>query len=155
MMVPVMGTRALFGQYRGCIALLSQKYCGVACARNTGLRQDTGEFTLFVHSDDYLGQDSVERLLQKQQKSHADKVPAEFSRHPEADVILFHFYSSSQERKEDCIPSWKRAAGIMRSATEPIALRFELHAPERRTLLFPFCLASAPNMGLGKMSFLA
>ena len=67
-------TRILLEQYGGQIVLLFQQHRGVASARNAGLLRATGDFILFVDGDDYLEQNCVEQVLQKQQKSGADIV---------------------------------------------------------------------------------
>lgn len=47
---------------------------GVSAARNTALRNSTGEFTIFVDSDDFMPHDAVEKLVKKQLDTGADIV---------------------------------------------------------------------------------
>lgn len=56
------------------IQVIHQKNTGVSGARNTGLQHVTGEYVLFVDSDDELYPDAVESLLQYAEKHNADIV---------------------------------------------------------------------------------
>ena len=47
---------------------------GLAAARNTGIDATSGEYILFVDSDDYLDNNTVELLIDKSEKEHADVV---------------------------------------------------------------------------------
>ena len=39
---------------------------------------------------------------------YAEKILTEFSKHPEADVLLFNFHCKNKTREEYIIPKWKR-----------------------------------------------
>lgn len=51
-----------------------EKNRGLAAARNTAVSNSEGDFILHVDSDDYLGIDAVEKLVNKQQETDADIV---------------------------------------------------------------------------------
>ena len=53
---------------------------GVADATNMGLDAATGDFLLFVDSDDYIAPDMLERLVKAQEESGADTVQTGMSR---------------------------------------------------------------------------
>lgn len=54
------------------IKVIHKRNGGVASARNTGLKEATGEFVIFVDPDDWISADHVEYLLFLQQKNNAD-----------------------------------------------------------------------------------
>lgn len=60
------------------IKVIHQKNQGAAIAKNTGLDAVTGQFFMFVDSDDYLERDMIEDLVTKQQDTGADIVECGF-----------------------------------------------------------------------------
>lgn len=68
------GTRSVLKRYQEKIIIIDQENGGVASARNAGLKHATGDFILFVDSDDYLDSDCVERIVRKQAETQADIV---------------------------------------------------------------------------------
>lgn len=68
---------------------------GVSAARNTALRNSSGEFTIFVDSDDDMPHDAVEKLVKKQLATGADIVTGQVVRRFEDNVSMIerpHFY---------------------------------------------------------------
>ena len=63
------------------LAIYSQPNCGVAATRNRLLEKARGEFVLFVDSDDWIEQDTVEILMQEQKKEDYDIVMYQLSKH--------------------------------------------------------------------------
>lgn len=55
----------MFGKKYPNIFIVNQKNAGVSVARNNGLRASTGDFVLFVDSDDYLELDTVSYCVEK------------------------------------------------------------------------------------------
>ena len=54
---------------------------GVSAARNTAIENSSGEFTIFVDSDDYMPNDSIAKLVKKQMESSADIVTGQVVRY--------------------------------------------------------------------------
>ena len=68
---------------------------GVSAARNTALRNSTGEFAIFVDSDDDMPRDAVEKLVKRQLDTGADIVTGQVVRHYGDRVSMIerpHFY---------------------------------------------------------------
>ena len=68
------GTLSVLKRYQERVVIVDKENGGVASARNAGLQHATGDFILFVDSDDYLDGDCVERVVQKQEETDADIV---------------------------------------------------------------------------------
>jgi glycosyltransferase involved in cell wall biosynthesis len=69
---------------------------GVSAARNTALRNSSGEFTIFVDSDDDMPHDAVEKLVEKQLATGADIVTGQVVRRYYDKVSMIerpHFYN--------------------------------------------------------------
>ncbi len=56
------------------IHVVHKKNAGVSAARNSGLNCATGEYVLFVDSDDYLEKNTIQTLVNTAQKAEADIV---------------------------------------------------------------------------------
>ena len=68
---------------------------GVSAARNTALRNSSGEFAIFVDSDDDMPRDAVEKLVKRQLDTGADIVTGQVVRHYDNKVSIIerpHFY---------------------------------------------------------------
>lgn len=66
----------MYAKKDGRIVAVHQKNRGVSGARNTGLRYATGQYVLFVDSDDVLYPEAVEILLRDSKEYNADIVSA-------------------------------------------------------------------------------
>lgn len=69
-----------FSQQDKRIKVIHQLNAGLSEARNTGLKHITGEFVMFVDSDDWLEKDAVSFLLEQLQRNNADMVVGGVSR---------------------------------------------------------------------------
>lgn len=68
---------------------------GVSAARNTALRNSSGEFTVFVDSDDDMPRDAIEKLVKKQLDTGADIITGQVVRLYDNKVSIIerpHFY---------------------------------------------------------------
>lgn len=72
---------------------------GLAAARNTGVENSTGEFILHVDSDDYIEYNTVQLLVEEQQKTNADIVTCGIFMHKPRKTItkLRPQFTSSKE----------------------------------------------------------
>lgn len=62
------------------LEVYSQPNCGVAATRNRLLEKANGDFVLFVDSDDWIDPDTVEILMQEQQREDYDIVMYQLSK---------------------------------------------------------------------------
>jgi glycosyltransferase involved in cell wall biosynthesis len=62
------------------IKVISQKNSGPAAARNTGIRQATGDFVFFLDADDFIEKNALEILVAKYNQYQPDLVMANFSK---------------------------------------------------------------------------
>lgn len=67
------GYASLYGNMH----VLSQTNSGVAAARQKGLDNASGEYTIFVDADDWIEPDMLEKLLDKAREDNADMVMAD------------------------------------------------------------------------------
>ena len=65
------------------IKLFCLSHSGVNVARKRGLKEATGEYVMFVDSDDFLGHDAISKLVMAMKKNDADIVRCEAEYYPE------------------------------------------------------------------------
>lgn len=56
------------------IRVIHQAHAGVATARNRGVAAAQGDFLVFIDSDDFVDSDYLSRLMEAQERTHADLV---------------------------------------------------------------------------------
>ena len=61
------------------LEIYTQRNCGVAATRNHLLEKARGEFVLFVDSDDWIELNTIETLIEEQQKGDYDLVSFQIS----------------------------------------------------------------------------
>ena len=71
------------------LEVYSQPNCGVAATRNHLLEKVRGEFVLFVDSDDWIELNTIEVLLNKQNKEDSDIVMFKESGNGDGKVVLY------------------------------------------------------------------
>ena len=54
------------------IIVIHQKNGGLSAARNEGLNKSSGEYIIYIDSDDYIKNDMIEKLLSAAEKFEAD-----------------------------------------------------------------------------------
>ena len=54
------------------ILLIEKNNAGAGAARNTGLEHATGDYVVFIDSDDFLARDGIEKLVREAEKTRAD-----------------------------------------------------------------------------------
>lgn len=81
---------------------------------------------------------------------YAEKILTEFSKHPEADVLLLIFTAKIRRARSISSRNGNGSAGTTRSAMGPIGSRSVPSASAAPTSLSLFCLAVAPVMAPGR-----
>lgn len=72
------------------IIVLEQENQGLSAARNTGLSKASGDFVLFLDSDDMLIENTLPFLLQKAQETKADMIVADFVKLTDEQIVSYH-----------------------------------------------------------------
>lgn len=81
----------------GRIKAIHKQNGGLSSARNAGMDIATGEFVMFVDSDDFIEKSMVYDLLQSQKTSKADIVCCEINRYSEGEYSLMDIFHSNRE----------------------------------------------------------
>lgn len=86
-----------FCSYKTNVKLFTTENFGLGNARNLGVKKATGEFILFLDSDDSLKDNCVERLVKEVQEKQADVV-----------VCMFSLFNKKYEKINDV--GWKQGS---------------------------------------------
>lgn len=121
------GSLAILRDYAerdGRIKIVSQENAGLSGARNTGISYVTGQYLMFVDSDDWLDPDTCSTALQKAEELRADVVFWNYVREYEnasKERIIFGTSERTVSGKEELSALHRRFVGLYGS---------ELRAPE-------------------------
>jgi glycosyltransferase involved in cell wall biosynthesis/exopolysaccharide biosynthesis predicted pyruvyltransferase EpsI len=92
---------SILQHYRGKdsrLNVISQKNAGLSAARNTALRVATGDYILFLDSDDWLDTNALSILVEKSEKEHIDMLKFSsslyFTDSRKEEIDPYHDYSS-------------------------------------------------------------
>ncbi len=58
------------------LKIITQSHAGAAAARNRGLKESTGDYVIFLDSDDFFEADMLEKMVSKAEEDHSDIVIA-------------------------------------------------------------------------------
>lgn len=84
------GQIKVFFDHHHNIVRIDQENQGLSGARNTGMKHASGDYILFVDSDDLLVEGSVASLLKIAMDSSADLVVADFLKLSDEEILAFH-----------------------------------------------------------------
>lgn len=76
--------------------LISQKNAGVSVARNEGLKRATGEYVLFVDSDDWIEPDMVSVLVDNIQRTGSDISCCQYDKMVRSDIGMLEKWDKNQ-----------------------------------------------------------
>lgn len=83
------------------ITVINQENSGVSTARNIGLSNSTGDYLMFVDSDDYLDINMVELLIENINLNNSDIVICGIKRHRNSKVEMVNFKNSGEFNVKD------------------------------------------------------
>lgn len=79
------------------ITVINQENQGLSMARNNGMEKATGEYILYVDSDDLLADHSLPLLLENAIQSKPDLVVADFKKMEDEEINKYLKYSTTRE----------------------------------------------------------
>lgn len=103
--------------------MISTQTRGVGVNRNIALLYSDADICLFA-DDDVTYCDDIE-----------EKVLAEFSAHPDADIIIFHV-DAGEKRKQISYPKTKKCRGLFRMPWGAVRIAFRLNSVKKANLWF-------------------
>lgn len=123
------------------VVLLSQKNQGVSAARNYGLRRAEGDYLAFLDADDFIDEDTYEKMVETARMNHADMVICGFNHYHNETVVpvpssikggLYTEKKLEELRQELVFPTTEHyfhaylfTCFVRRDLVEKISLRFD------------------------------
>lgn len=117
------------------IHLISQKNMGVSSARNEGIKNATGEYVLFVDSDDYLIENSIELLVNEKERSNTELVCLSYNLIKTRGRIERHIYQNIVYKDNDYKSNLVKIINDLSCA--PWAKLFEMAIIKKHAIKFP------------------
>lgn len=112
-------------EFDGCVArMVSTTTRGVGVNRNTALMHAQGEVCIFA-DDDVVYSDDMEK-----------KVLAEFDKHPDADIIIFHFETDDIRRKQKMYKRTRKSMSWEQMPWAGFRIAFRLDSVKKANLWF-------------------
>ena len=119
------------------IRVVHKRNEGVSSARNTGLELSTGQYVMFVDSDDWLALRAIETLYQRITEDHADLAIAEIE---SVDSIRRSKSKSKEPSGRFCLNNPEGFLAFFKTGINwfgPVAKLFCTHIIRRHQLVFP------------------
>ena len=112
-------------KYKGIIRGIYQKNQGQSAARNHALEVATGEYLIFIDSDDYIGKNYIKKLVDVAKETNADMVLCNYTKVDEKGNVL-KIYNANYSEGNIRIPSYISCNRIIkRSLMEKYHMRYK------------------------------
>lgn len=112
-------------KYKGIIRGIYQKNQGQSAARNHALEVATGEYLIFIDSDDYIGKNYIKKLVDVAKETNADMVLCNYTKVDEKGNLL-KIYNANYSEGSIRIPSYISCNRIIkRSLMEKYHMRYK------------------------------
>ncbi|MBR3593572.1 MAG: glycosyltransferase family 2 protein [Clostridia bacterium] len=115
------------------IKIIDKQNEGVSLARNAGLSYASGDYVMFVDSDDWIDEDTIEQMLSAAQKEDADAVMCCYAKEFSDHTDISHIFESDVVYRGDEVKNL-----IHRRLVGPIGR--ELSVPQNADILVTPCM---------------
>lgn len=96
-------TLSILLKYKDKIDIIHHDNCGIASSRNKGLDKIDSKYIMFVDSDDYLEDDSIQKLLDIGFNGNFDIVEGSYNRVDDNNAIIKEFNRKESNNKNDLL----------------------------------------------------
>lgn len=122
-----------YAQKYGFIIAIHKENSGLSDARNTGLCYATGEFVYYLDSDDYIEQNTIELLVECQERTQADVVFGNYYyTFPDYETIADTFY-----QEETILNNYEAMAALVNGKIQTFAWGKLIRTEIAEKYLFP------------------